>query len=138
MNDNATAEKIRRLNDCFRRNMAFGGTVLLTPGVSCLAPDRLAELLRAVRQFDAFTPGDDPYGEHDFGGIEFGPTTYFFKIDYYDLSKTAGSPDPADLAVTHRVLTVMRADEYLPATALLRQWRYPRLRESYSSSRKCR
>lgn len=112
MLDTITTEKIRRLNDCFRRSMAFGGTVLLTPGVSCLAPERLAELLQAVRSFGAFTPDNDPHGEHDFGAIELVPTTYFFKIDYYDLSKTAGSPDPADLSVTHRVLTVMRADEY--------------------------
>jgi hypothetical protein len=112
MLDIITTEKIRRLNDCFRRSMAFGGSVLLTPGVSCLAPERLAELLQAVRKFDAFNPDNDPHGEHDFGAIEFGATTYFFKIDYYDLSKTVGSPDPADLAVTHRVLTIMRADEY--------------------------
>jgi hypothetical protein len=92
--------------------MAFGGTVLPTPGVSCLAPDRLAELLSSVRRFDAFTPDNDPHGEHGFGAIDFGATNYFFKIDYHDLSKTVGSPDPADLAVTHRVLTVMCADEY--------------------------
>jgi Protein of unknown function (DUF3768) len=93
-----TSNKIRSLNDCFRRSMAFGGTVLLTPGVSSLAPGRLAELLQAVRRFDAFTPDNDPQSEHDFDAIEFGATTYF-KIDYYDLSKTVGSPDSADLAV---------------------------------------
>jgi len=29
-------DKIRRLNDCFRRNMVIGGTVLLTRGVASL------------------------------------------------------------------------------------------------------
>ncbi len=81
MTDHTNTEKIRRLNDCFRRSMAFGGTVLLTPGVSSLAPDRLAELLQAVRRFDAFTPDNDPHGEHDFGAVELGATTYFCKID---------------------------------------------------------
>jgi hypothetical protein len=38
-------DNIRRLSDCFRPSMTFGGTVLLTPGVSSLAPARLAELL---------------------------------------------------------------------------------------------
>ena len=37
---------------------------------------------------------------------------YFFKIDYYDKNTEFGSPDPADPAVTTRVLTIMRADEY--------------------------
>jgi len=36
----------------------------------------------------------------------------FRKIDYYDRATEAGSPDPADPAVTTRVLTLMRADEY--------------------------
>jgi hypothetical protein len=112
MTDENTTKKIQRLNDCFRRSMAFGGSVLLTPGVSNLAPERVTELLQAVRTFDAFTADNDPYGEHDFGAIDQGSVRYFWRIDYYDLSKTAHSPDPADLAVTHRVMTIMRADEY--------------------------
>ncbi|WP_315806366.1 MULTISPECIES: DUF3768 domain-containing protein [unclassified Bradyrhizobium] len=112
MLNDTNAEKIRRINDGFRRSMVFGGTVLLTPGVSSLEPERLAELLRLVREFDQFTPGNDPHGEHDFGAVEFGNVRYFWKIEYYDLSKTVHSPDPANQAVTHRVLTVMRVDEY--------------------------
>jgi hypothetical protein len=33
---------------------------------------------------------------------------YFWKIDYYDLAGECGSSDPANPAVTRRVLTVMR------------------------------
>jgi hypothetical protein len=77
-----------------------------------LTEDRLADLLDLVRAFDRFTPDNDPYGEHDFGAIELSGDRYFFKIDYYDLSKTAASPDPANPAVTQRVMTIMRADEY--------------------------
>jgi hypothetical protein len=36
----------------------------------------------------------------------------FFKIDYYDSTLTMGSSDPADPAVTCRVMTVMLASEY--------------------------
>jgi hypothetical protein len=111
LNDTSTA-KIRSLNDSFRQQLVIGGTVLLTPGVSRLPETRRAVLLDLVRKFDKFTPDDDPYGEHDFGAVGLAGEWYFFKIDYYDQSKTAGSPDPADPAVTHRVMTVMRADEY--------------------------
>ena len=37
---------------------------------------------------------------------------FFWKIDYYDRKTEFGSPDPADPALTTRVLTIMRADEY--------------------------
>lgn len=73
LNDTQT-DKIPSLNDSFRRNLAIGGTVLLTPGgVTCLEPDRLAELLEAVRGFDSFTRHNDPHGEHGFGAIDGNP-----------------------------------------------------------------
>jgi hypothetical protein len=71
-----------------------------------------SELLAAVRRFDAFTADNDPHGEHDFGAVAIGDQSFFFKIDYYDRSLTLHSPNAADPAVTTRVLTVMRADEY--------------------------
>ena len=49
MLDYTTTEKIRRLNDCFRRSMAFGGSVMLTTGVACLDSQRKVELLDLVR-----------------------------------------------------------------------------------------
>lgn len=102
---------VAALNDAFRRSFS-GGQVMLTAGVAELDPvDRLA-VLDAVRAFDAFTAGCDPYGEHDFGAVEHDGTRYFWKIDAYDRDNAFASPDPADPAVTARVLTIMRADEY--------------------------
>lgn len=103
--------EIRRLNDALRQQLT-GGRLLLTPGVSQLAPlDRLA-VVNLVRAFSAFTPDNDPHGEHDFGSVEHQGTRYFWKIDYYDLELAMHSPDATNPAVTVRVLTLMRADEY--------------------------
>ena len=59
-----------------------------------------------MREFAAFSPDNDPYGEHDFGAIEWDSIRVFFKLDYYDRDMRFGSPDPADPAVTTRVLTI--------------------------------
>ncbi|MDF2598984.1 MAG: hypothetical protein K0Q54_1807 [Methylobacterium brachiatum] len=110
----ATADPVARvqaLNDVFRRSFA-GGQVVETPGVVELREaDRIA-LLLAVRRFDRFDADNDPYGEHDFGAVEIGGERFFWKIDTYDRALLGRSPDPTDPAVTTRVLTIMRADEY--------------------------
>ena len=65
-----------------------------------------------VHGFTAFSPDNDPYGEHDFGSFEYAGKTIFWKIDCYDRDLDNGSPDPTDPAVTTRVLTVLLAEEY--------------------------
>jgi hypothetical protein len=103
-------DRIRDLNDAFRRSFC-GGRVMMTCGVDALDDaDRMA-LLAAVQSFDAFTADNDPYGEHDFGSLDIGDR-FFWKIDYYDVNCHGGTPDPADPAITTRVLTIMRAEEY--------------------------
>jgi hypothetical protein len=69
--------------------------------------------LDAVRNFEAFTPSNDPHGEHDFGQViaETGEAV-MWKIDYYDTELEHGSPDPADHTVTQRVMTIFLASEY--------------------------
>jgi len=39
-------------------------------------------------RFDSFTPDNDPYGEHDFGTIDWQEEKIFWKIDYYDQALT--------------------------------------------------
>jgi Protein of unknown function (DUF3768) len=113
MNDtnDIKAMTIRNLNDLFRRHF-IGGTVVLTSGVNAMPEERRRSILRKVRDFEAFTKDNDPHNEHDFGAIDEEGVRCFWKIDYYDREMTTGSPDPADDAVTTRVLTVMLAEEY--------------------------
>lgn len=92
--------------------MAPADKVLFTSGVRQLQPLAQIALAIQVREFTAFTPDNDPHGEHDFGAVTFEGTRYFWKIDTYDRALRMHSPDAADPAVTSRVLTIMRADEY--------------------------
>lgn len=105
------ANPVCGLNDEFRRAFS-GGRVVLTAGVAALPADALAELLRAVRGFNTSDGGKDPHGERDFGKVEINDEAYFWKIDCYDTDLLEGSPDPADPAVTKRVMTIMRSEEY--------------------------
>jgi hypothetical protein len=102
---------IRALNDRFRQNLTLG-TAVITPGVAALGGDVVQDILRAVASYDDFSPGNDPYGEHDFGALEIAGERIFWKIDYYDKALNAHSPDAADPTVTQRVITVMLAGEY--------------------------
>lgn len=104
-------EKIRQLNDRFRKSFC-GGRIVITPCIQALTDDDRNELLKQVQKFDNFTEDNDPYGEHDFGVINFKSDTYFWKIDYYDTDYNYFSPDASDPNVTNRVLTIMRGDEY--------------------------
>lgn len=101
--------RVRALNDEFRATLK-GGRVMLTRGVTN-RPD-IVDVLAHIQRYDAFTSDNDPYQEHDFGALEAGRDTIYFKLDYYSKDLTSGSPDPADPEVTERVLTVMLAEEY--------------------------
>ena len=106
-------ERIALFNDGFRKSPSPStGVIVLTPGVTALGEDGVAVILRAVIGFDDFTPENDPYGAHDFGCVEHEGERYFWKIDAYDLDRKYGSADPSDPAITRRVMTIMRADEY--------------------------
>jgi hypothetical protein len=109
MRDQRT-ERIRGLNDAFRKSLSRD--VVITQGVAALESDVRAMVIRKVVTFDAFTPDNDPHGEHDFGSFNVAGQKFFWKIDYYDQQLQGGSDDPADEAKTRRVLTIMLAEEY--------------------------
>jgi Protein of unknown function (DUF3768) len=104
-------EQIRALNDHLRQNLSTGLAVI-TPGIAALGPDAVARIVKTISVYDDFCHANDPHEEHDFGAFEVEGKTIFFKIDYYDNSLSAHSPDPADPTMTKRVITIMLAEEY--------------------------
>jgi hypothetical protein len=104
-------DRIRTLNDAFRTSL-IGGSVMVTRAVAALGAEAQREILAALRRYDEFDADNDPYGEHDFGRITVQGHEILFKIDYYDQDLVWHSPDPSDPAVTHRVLTIMLAEDY--------------------------
>jgi hypothetical protein len=107
----ANKERIRKLNDAFRRSFS-GGRVMLTASVDALPSDVKAMAIRKVATFADFNADNDPHGEHDFGNFELVGRKFFWKIDYYDRDLNGGSEEPADPEKTTRVLTIMLAEDY--------------------------
>ena len=119
------SERIARLNDRARQTVGLACVAVATEGFRALPEQDQSRVRELVETFDAFTPENDPYGERDFGAIfqddkgrwtTMRPArpaeTVFWKIDAYDRDLQFGSDDPANPAVTRRVLTIMLASEY--------------------------
>jgi Protein of unknown function (DUF3768) len=103
--------RIRALNDELRHTFT-GGMAVMTPGIAALGQEAVDRIVKTIAVFDDFCHANDPREEHDFGSFEADGHTIFFKIDYFDQNLTYHSPDPADPAVTRRVITIMLAEEY--------------------------
>ena len=104
---------IRCLNDQLRRGAPGPHDMIVaTNGVQALGPELIARIIAVLQLFDRFTDDNDPKGEHDVAAFEVAGHRLFFKIDYYNLTHDGLSSDPADPAVTARVLTIMLASEY--------------------------
>ena len=108
--DTKTA-RIRALNDELRQHLT-GGTAVITLGVAALGPEAVELIVKTIAIFDDFCHANDPHQEHDFGSFEADGHMIMFKIDCYDLNRSMHSPNPADPAVTQRVITIMLAEEY--------------------------
>jgi len=120
MSDDRT-KRIAELNDQLRARVglpSFGasvpGTIVMTRGICSLPPDIQIDIWFAVNRYDDFKEGDNPYGERDFGCLDIhGAGKIFWKIDYYeDVSCEYGAQYPEDPSRSHRVLTIMLAEEY--------------------------
>ena len=114
MNSSLEEEKKRNttaLNDEFRKSFV-GGEIYITAGLNELGPEFVVQAVNEVKQFDTFTPDNDPHREHDFGSLGVQGLKLFWKIDYYDPTMKFGSEDPSNVKITKRVLTIMLAEEY--------------------------
>jgi hypothetical protein len=107
-----TTARIAQLNDQLRKHGTGNGRVMVTRSIRDLGPEFELAAHLAVRAFDAFTAANDPRGEHDLGSFDLQEHRVLWKIDYYNPSLTGGSEDPSDPLTTHRVLTIMLAEDY--------------------------
>jgi Protein of unknown function (DUF3768) len=121
------AARIARLNDRARQAMGLACVAVATEGFRALPASDQSRVRELIETYDGFSPGNEPYGERDFGAIYQGRDgrwtclppasgdpveTVFWKIDAYDRALRFGSEDPANPAATRRVLTIMLASEY--------------------------
>lgn len=74
--------------------------------------EKAAALDQTISERLASERANDPHGEHDFGMFDFDGRSVMFKIDYFNKDLNFHSPDPAEPAVTERVITLMLAEEY--------------------------
>ena len=48
-------------------------------------------ILEMVTRYDAFTPDEDPFGEHDCGSFSLLDDLIIWEIDYYDRTQRTGA-----------------------------------------------
>ncbi|ANL87105.1 DUF3768 domain-containing protein [Rhizobium phaseoli] len=113
MTNDAKTARIRELNDELRtKGRALNGRIVAMGGLVNDTPEKRHQVFAAVVNYDAWTTGDDPYGEHDFGKVIVDGEAFIWKIDYYSLDEADGSEHPEDQKTTIRVLTLMYAEDY--------------------------
>jgi Protein of unknown function (DUF3768) len=105
LDEQVRPQRIAMLNDAFLRDHPFP---LVTPSILFLPDPDL--LIQAVRDYDDFDAGNDPYGEHDFGAFDWHDERVLWKIDYTHPEtgywEDLLSPD------CQRVLTIMTSEDY--------------------------
>ena len=85
--ENIDTEKVKELNDRFRRTFE-GGRVVCTPGIASLREETRFKIFFAIQTFEDFNPENDPYGEHEMGMVEADGEKAYWKIDYFDKNLT--------------------------------------------------
>lgn len=104
-------ERIRALNDAFRRRMP-SRKVFASNGVMALDTRIKREVERRIRSFTRFNAVNDPTGERKSGPFKLKGYVFFFRIEYYDRDNwMRKSCDPSVVPWTHRVMFIRLASE---------------------------
>ena len=74
--DKAT-QSIALLNDQARITLT-NCKLIITRGIDLLGEETVDCILNLVKSFDDFSERNDPFGEHDFGAIEYEGNTVFW------------------------------------------------------------
>ena len=101
---------VRMKNDELRQTLvpSSDASVILSREVS--QHPALQHILEAVRTFDDFNDGNDPYKEHDFGAVKVTGELFYFQMSHYDKDPRRNSD--AMHGYNHFVITVMHSSEY--------------------------
>ena len=109
---------IAKQNDQLRLGLLAGmpkdmkAQVLVTPGINAKGPAFVSLCLLSISMFKDFSEDNDPWGDRGFAALTVDDTRIYFKIDLYDEACEYGSEEPANLARTTRVLTLLLPSEY--------------------------
>ena len=116
--------RIAYLNDLARREPAAANCQwIITPGVAALLAGeevsqvtpslvRLRALCTALAGVSVFPKSSGSYRERDFGTFDCLGERLWFKIDYWHPDHDAYAPDPANVELCRRVMTLMLEQEY--------------------------
>ena len=109
-------------NDAFRKLACLGtppdcaipGRMHVTRSLMEAGDGFMDEAVKATGEFDVFEPENDPDGYHDFGAVDIGGRSVFWKIDLYEADSDFryGAEAPDNPATTMRVLTIMMASDW--------------------------
>ena len=103
--------KIVTLNDNLRI-LGIGWKVMATRWFNELSQGIKKEVFDLIWNFSDFNLDNDPYWEHDFWKVQLDDTCFLFKIDYYDKTEKYWSEYTSNPSITHRIMTIMLANEY--------------------------
>lgn len=110
-----TTEVIARLNDRTRHGLDRTARITITSALLAYlsegsGPDTIMAQSAALKAVRSCTfSKDNP--ERDMAFIEINGVRAYFRIDYYGSTLTYGSEDPANAAITCRVLTIMAPED---------------------------